>query len=148
MAGSGPLALRRHRRHHLELHWARRRLGGVVFVMVVDAVVYDNRLWRRSPGGWSPIETATDADVEAFVDEVLWTGRGSLLITWLGPPTTVVETDIDIVPVVVTAAVTHRELDSDKRNFLWVLIEMKQADSKSRTIQSLLIISFAEILDC
>lgn len=116
--------------------------------MVVDAVVYDNRLWGRSPGGWSPIETATDTDVEAFVDEVLWTGRGSLLITWLGPPTTMVETDIDIVPVLVTAAVTHRELDSDKSNFLWVLIEMKQADqADSKAVQySLLIISFAEIL--
>lgn len=144
--------MRLHRRHHLELHWARSRLGWVVFVMVVDTVVYDNRLRLRgrSPGGWSPIETATDADVEAFVDEVLWTGRGSLLITWLGPPTTMVETDIDIVPVVVTAAVTHRELDSDKRNFLWVLIEMKQADQAgSKAVQySLLIISFAEILDC
>lgn len=106
--------------------------------MVVDAVVYYNRLRRRSPWGRAPFETAAGSDVEAFVDVVALPGRGSLLITWLGPPTTVVEADIDIVPVVVVAAsVTHRELDSGKRNFLWVLIEMKQRDSKSRAIRSL-----------
>lgn len=113
MAGPGSLAL--HRRHHRELHWARGRLGGIVFVMVVDAVVYDNRLRRRSPGGRAPVETT--ADIEAFVDEEAGAGRGSL-ITWLGPTTAVVETDIDILPVIVAAAVTHRELDSGKRNFL------------------------------
>lgn len=92
--------------------------------MVIDAVVYDNRLGlgRRSPGGRTPI--VTDAGVEAFVDEVRWARCGSL-ITWLGPATTVVEADVDIVPVVV-ASVAHRELDGGKRNFLWVLIEMKQ----------------------
>lgn len=108
----------RYWRHHLELHWGgpRGRLG-IVFVMVVDAVVYDNRLRRRSPGGRAPVVTTAGADVEAFVDVVRWAGWG-LLITWLGPAT-VVEADIDIVPIVVpTAAVTHRELDSGKRNFL------------------------------
>lgn len=119
-------------------HWARGWLGGVVLLMVVDAVVYDNRLRlrRRSPGGRAPFVTAAGSDVEAFVDVVGLSGRGALLITWLGPPTTVVEADIDIVPFVVAASVTHRELDSGKRNFLWVLIEMKQRDSKSRAIRS------------
>lgn len=124
MTGSGSLALD-WRRHHLELHWARGRwLRGKVLIMVIHMVVYDNRLGlgRRSPRGRTPI--VTDAGIEALVDVVRWAWCGSL-ITWLGPATTVVEADVDIVPVVV-ASVTHRELDGGELNFLWVLIEMKQ----------------------
>lgn len=105
--------------HHLELHWGGAGRLGIVFVMVVDPVVYDNRLRlrRRNPGGRAPVVTTAGADVEAFVDVVGWAWWG-WLITWLGPAT-VVEADIDIVPIVVTtAAVTHRELDSGKRNFV------------------------------
>lgn len=97
--------------------------------MVVDAVVYDNWLRRGSPRR-APVITGTN--VKAFVDEEALPGRGSLLKTWFGSPT-VVQTDMNVVPIVVTAAVTHRELDSDKRDFLWVLIEMKR-DSRRSTI--------------
>jgi hypothetical protein len=101
--------------------------------MVVDAVVYDNRLRRRGPWGRAPVVTAPNVEALVDVDGTRW----GLLITWLGPSTTVVKTDIDIVPVIVAAAVTHRGLDSGKRNFLWILIEMKQKDPRSRIIQSL-----------
>jgi hypothetical protein len=130
MARSGSLALASHRLNHLDPNWTRG-FRVVILMVIVNAVIYDNRCRGRSPSivaGRAPFVTA-GRHVKPFVG-IIWSSWGSLIAGF--GSATVPEMDIDIVPVVVAGPVTHLELYEGKRNLFRKLMGMKQGDYGSR----------------